>query len=260
MSDNSWAIEWHDVLPGTNDHLKRAAAAGAADRTVVATRRQTAGRGRGNNAWSSPPGGVYCSLLLREPPAALAPVLALAAGEAVARTLRALDVTLPIWLKWPNDVLVAPPGEKAPVGKAGGILVESRARGDRLEYAVVGIGLNLHTRAEDLPVVPRLPAVSLASFVEKVPTAEDVVEMLVIQMEAVLARFATDAAGLVAAVQRRLAWGGERVVATMTDGRSLHGVLLGMTASGALRLDTDDGVVALDAWDVTGVGRTDGAS
>ena len=129
----------------TNDLARRLAEEGAPHGLAVLAGSQTAGRGRRGHAWHSPPGGFYASFVLRPPdwPAARAPILAPLAGLAVFRALRALRVPS-LQGKSPNDVLAA--GRKI-----AGILVEPRIDGASVEFAVVGIGVNLAQAAADFP-------------------------------------------------------------------------------------------------------------
>jgi len=117
----------------TNDRARTLAAAGAPHGTVVTAAEQTAGRGRQGRTWSAPPGrALLVSIVLRDP----AILLPLAAALAVAEL--AGDEAL---IKWPNDVLVD--GRKI-----AGILAEGRPQDG---WAVLGIGLNVALRIEDLP-------------------------------------------------------------------------------------------------------------
>ena len=127
----------YDRVSSTNDLARELAASGADEGTCVLAREQTAGRGRQGRSWSSPAGeGLYLSLILRpEIRVAWSPVITLAGAVAVAETLR-FPFGLPTDIKWPNDVLVS--GRKLC-----GILVESAIEGERLDYAVMGIGVNL---------------------------------------------------------------------------------------------------------------------
>lgn len=119
----------------TNDDARALARAGAPEGTVVLAARQTAGRGRLGRSWSSPEGGAYLSAVLRPAVSpAEAATLALATGIAVARALESFGAA-PL-LKWPNDVLLGQ-------GKAAGILLEMAAETDRVEWIVVGIGMNV---------------------------------------------------------------------------------------------------------------------
>ena len=131
-------------VQSTQDYAKKMAAEGAAEGTVVIAERQSEGRGRMGRAWSSPGGGVYVSLILRP---ALRPAEAtkipLVAGVAVAGALEESTHLSPR-LKWPNDVLIK--GKKV-----AGILAEMGAEMDRLEWIVVGIGINVNTEQADFP-------------------------------------------------------------------------------------------------------------
>ena len=133
----------YDEVTSTNDVLKDLAVEGAGEGTAVVARRQTQGRGRRGRNWSSVPGqGVYLSVLLRPGiPAADAGLLAILGGVAVVRALEHLGLS-ELTLKWPNDVL-------ARRKKIAGILIEPRIGEGRIEFAVVGIGINVGQKAED---------------------------------------------------------------------------------------------------------------
>lgn len=117
----------------------------------MATNHQTAGRGRLGRVWEDTPGASLLFSLLLEPAAQAErlPELSVLAAEAVAEALR--DLTgLPATVKDPNDVLVE--GRKV-----AGVLGEaSEGR------VVLGIGVNVHQTAAELPLETRLPATSLA--------------------------------------------------------------------------------------------------
>jgi BirA family transcriptional regulator, biotin operon repressor / biotin---[acetyl-CoA-carboxylase] ligase len=116
----------------TNDRARELAQAGAPHGTLVTAAEQSSGRGRQGRTWSAPAGALLMSLVLRDAPA----LLPLAAGVAVA------EVAGPDALvKWPNDVLVE--GRKV-----AGILAEGRPTEG---WTVLGIGLNVALRVEDLP-------------------------------------------------------------------------------------------------------------
>lgn len=139
------------VTTSTNDRARELAQAGAPHGTLVTADEQTAGRGRQGRAWSAPAGrALLLSLVLRESPS----LVTLAAGVAVA------EVVGPgAQVKWPNDVLLAD-GRKV-----AGILGESRPQEG---WVVLGIGINVAVRAEDLPVELRASAGSMGLGVEGV--------------------------------------------------------------------------------------------
>ena len=135
----------------TNDDAKRGAREGAEHGAVWLAESQTSGRGRQGRAWLSPRGeNLLFSVLLRlrcaparVPPVSLA--CGLAVRDAVARALGPAandDVVV----KWPNDVLVRSARDGA-LRKVAGVLVESAISGAKVEYVVVGIGINVHMRS-----------------------------------------------------------------------------------------------------------------
>jgi BirA family biotin operon repressor/biotin-[acetyl-CoA-carboxylase] ligase len=142
-----------DSLPSTNDLAREMAAGGADEGVCVLARSQSAGRGRLGRAWSSPAGeGLYLSVILRPEVKPLrSTAITFAAAVAVAETL-AYDFNLAVDIKWPNDVL-------AGGRKICGILVETAVEGESLQYAVMGIGVNLAQR--DFPDEIRQAATSV---------------------------------------------------------------------------------------------------
>lgn len=141
-----------DTVDSTNEEGKRLARGGAPDKTMVWAARQTAGRGRGGRVWSSPPGNLYLSLVLRPAcPAARAVELGFVAAVALGAALRAEAGDLPFAFKWPNDVLLR--GRKL-----AGILIEADGGPTPvLDWLVLGVGVNL----ESHPTGTEFPATSL---------------------------------------------------------------------------------------------------
>ncbi len=103
--------------------------------------RQTAGMGREQRSWTSPPGGVYATLVRPLPPAVVSQILPSLVAVALCETVN-LDLDGRCRLKWPNDLLVDGL-------KLGGILIDVISRGDSGELAVISFGIN-HRRI-DLP-------------------------------------------------------------------------------------------------------------
>ena len=160
--DAGFDVSFHDELASTNATARDRATEGA-DRLAVVAGRQTDGRGRLDREWSSPPGGVYASLVVRpDVPPSATPAYTLAAAVAVADAARAVGVDAGI--KWPNDVLVSEPTDEAADGpttgdrdpptdgaKLAGILTEMEGEADRVSWVVVGIGVNANVDAATLP-------------------------------------------------------------------------------------------------------------
>lgn len=152
-----WAsLEVVDSIGSTNTELAERARKGEAGAgAVLVAEEQTAGKGRLDRVWTAPPrSGLFFSMLLRpSAPAASWGWLPLLAGVAVASAL-ARGAGVDTGLKWPNDVLTVAGGDER---KIGGILAE---RVDE-ERVVLGMGLNVTLRAEELPV-PTAGSLALA--------------------------------------------------------------------------------------------------
>lgn len=154
-----WREQFHyfPEIDSTNDRLKQLAAQGAPHGTVLIADRQTCGHGRRGRAFLSPGGmGIYLSILLR-PDAAPGELMHLTCAAAVAMC-SALEKAAGFrpGIKWTNDLVY---GRR----KLGGILTElgldPRAR---LEYAIIGIGINCCQQEADFDPEIREIAGSLA--------------------------------------------------------------------------------------------------
>lgn len=195
--------------PSTSDRARELALAGAPHGTLVTAAEQTAGRGRQGRAWSAPAGrALLCSLVLRDPPR----LLPLAAGVAVAEALGGETL-----VKWPNDVLLE--GRKV-----AGILAEGRPQEG---WAVLGIGVNVAVRAEDLAPEVRTRAGGLGLGPEAVE------EVLATVLGALERRLAASEAEVLdaftsrdALAGRAISWSGGSGTAAGVDGEGRLVVLL----------------------------------
>ncbi len=130
----------------TMDEARKAALDNAPEGTLVVAEEQTAGRGRFQRTWVSPPGvNLYFSLILRPGPDH-ASQLTMMASLALARALRRLTPeTTQITIKWPNDVRM---GGK----KIGGILIESSlAEEGPHNFSIIGMGVNVNFDPGEYP-------------------------------------------------------------------------------------------------------------
>ena len=141
-----FSLEAFDRIGSTNEEALARARAGAPEGTLVWARQQTGGRGRRGRSWASPPGNLYCSLLLRPSvPPAQAAQLGFVAAVAMAETLHAvLPPARRLSCKWPNDLLIDG-------SKTAGILPEAEAAGRNVEALVLGMGINVESHPADTP-------------------------------------------------------------------------------------------------------------
>lgn len=132
-------IQWFEELSSTNSKVRELAESGSKEGLVIAAKFQTAGRGKPGNVWVSSPGKNMLFTLLIRPQiqASKTPLLTQIACRSVAAVLQK-EYGIESKLKRPNDILVK--GEKIC-----GILVESSSKSSgTLDYAMIGIGLNVH--------------------------------------------------------------------------------------------------------------------
>ncbi len=137
-----WRIEHFGEIGSTSDVVRERARAGEPEGLVVVAAVQTAGRGRGGNAWESPPGGLWFSVLVR-------PRLDASDADLLSRMVPValhplLNRYVPTQIKPPNDLLTRGL-------KYGGVLVETELRGGKVVYAVIGVGLDVNFERERLP-------------------------------------------------------------------------------------------------------------
>jgi len=225
-----------EEVPSSNDLAKRYGREGEPEGLVVVAERQTQGRGRRGREWSSPPGGLYMSILLR-PEAPTPQLLRMSVFSGVPVALALEQATgLNIGLKWPNDLLVA--GRKV-----GGILMESVTVGSKVKFVVLGIGLNVNSRRSDIGVSE---ATSLCEEKGCKIEIEPLLADIILRIEAFYKDFvdgrvpADEYATRSTVLQRRVeaTLGQERFV-----GRALH-----IADDGALVLKSDEGLVLRLSW------------
>jgi len=139
----------------TNADAFHLAEEGAEEGTTVIADAQNGGKGRRGRVWSSPAGvNLYCSVVLRpEIMPHEAPQLTFLSAVAVARAIEGTTALNPE-IKWPNDVLIN--GRKV-----AGLLNEMSAETDRVNFVILGIGVNLNMTLSQFPADVRTPATSL---------------------------------------------------------------------------------------------------
>lgn len=149
------SIDTYDEVVSTQLLAHEAASKGAAEGTIVIAERQNGGKGRLGRPWHSPKGtGIWMSLIVRPKiPLSKAPQLTLLTAVALAKAIQ-VALGMKVQIKWPNDLLYQ--GKKFC-----GILTELNAESDRINYLVIGIGINVNTVESDFPEELREIATSL---------------------------------------------------------------------------------------------------
>ena len=166
-------VIYYSKIPSTMEVAKREAQQGAAEGTVVIAGEQTAGKGRIKRVWLSPKGCIALSIILY-PKMAYLSSLIMVASLAVVHTIA--DVTgLRLQIKWPNDVLI---NSK----KVCGILVESGVRDSSIDYAVIGIGINVNLKTADFTGIS-LPTTSLSDELGRDVSCLEITRRLLVEFE-----------------------------------------------------------------------------
>lgn len=216
----------------TQDWLRDWARMGAREGLILIAREQTAGRGRLDHGWESPPGGLYLSLLLRP-----AIPLSRASQLTMLVSLAAIDACMEIARvrvrpKWPNDLLLD--GKKL-----AGVLTELESDQGQLRYVIIGLGLNVNHVFTRGPLVERAISLSMAAGRQF-----DVGEVADAFITALGRRYAAFRAG----ESPHRAWAedleplGRRVRVERPGRPRLLGVAEGVSAEGALLVRDDAGL------------------
>ncbi len=235
------SVRCFPTIGSTNDAAHAEAAAGAADGLLVVADEQTAGRGRHNRRWWAPAGSsLLFSLLLRPMlPAHAAGQLPMCLGLAAFEGITAVTGLRPA-LKWPNDLLL---GDR----KLGGMLTELRLDGERIVYAVLGLGVNVNVdfddsrwAIEDAPgSIGNGPWLDLASSATSLSMALGRAVDRIALLAAILARCEARYDRALAGESPHADWAarlgtlGQQVTVTTAAG-VLTGVAAGVTPEGAL--------------------------
>ena len=231
-------LHFAPITDSTNSDAQAAARSAAPHGSVYFADEQLAGRGRGGHDWHSPAGdGLYVSMLLRPAiPAARLPLLPLAAGLAAAEAIRAVAGSV-VDLRWPNDLLIGPK-------KVGGILVESKIEGQMADFAVVGIGINVHQRSFDAGLSTRPTSLDVESG-RKV-SRQSLLVALLKSLEREALGLLDSAAGITvpARVEEASTWiRGRRV--EVHGPQACTGVTAGLDEHGFLLVRTEDELVTV---------------
>lgn len=231
-----------DETGSTNTEALAAARAGDPGLLWITARRQTAARGRRGRAWTAEPGNLFATLLLLDPAplermASLPLAVALAARRAIAAVMPPGAPAVEI--KWPNDILI---DRK----KTCGILLEAEMLPDSKRALVIGIGINVRHKPDNV-------AYAVTSLSEHGSSAspDDLFAHLYKEMAIVLETW-NEGLGIVSvtAQWREAACGiGDRITVNLPD-RSISGRFAGIDDKGLLMLDTGSALMPIAAGDV----------
>jgi BirA family biotin operon repressor/biotin-[acetyl-CoA-carboxylase] ligase len=240
-------IHSYKTVGSTNETARRLAEAGAREGTLVISEKQTRGRGRLGRSWHSPAGaGLYFSLILRPRlPIELLPALSQVAALSVCRAVeKEHNLHSLAQVKWPNDCLLG--GRKA-----AGILVELSAELDKIDYAVVGIGINVNTERAAFPARLRRSATSVAAEIGRRADRAALLRAFLEDFERSYTNFQRYGLRSIGhELVRRSSVLGRRINVSVGRKRMI-GVAVGIDDRGALRVKIGDRVETLSAGEVS---------
>jgi len=222
-------IEHHMTIGSTNERARELAEEGWPDGSVVVSEAQETGKGRLGRGWSSPRGGIWFSLILTpDMRPNEAPTLTLSGGTAVAEAL--VKAGFDAKLKWPNDVLI---GDK----KVCGILTEMSGEMERIDYIVMGIGINANCRVEDLPKEVRAKATTLLEVKGSPVNRKKLFADILLAFEGI---YGLGPDEIISRLKKRSATLGRRVRIHTQNG-DIEGTARDLDATGALILELASG-------------------
>lgn len=228
-------IHYFPSIASTQIEVHSLAKEGAPEGTVVIADQQVGGKGRLGRTWHSPPGtNISMSLLLR-PQLELhrCPQLTLLAAVAIVEAIRVLT-ELPVVIKWPNDILLN--GKKIC-----GILTELSAESDRINYLVIGIGINVNT-----PSFPEeLASIATSLMIEKQHKLPRValIQTLLKKLEDLYLLYLKEGFAPIKAQWEGYAISiGRRVTVRQLKG-TMVGLAIGIDDEGVLLVQKDDGEI-----------------
>lgn len=230
-------LKQFDVLQSTNVTAVAFAKDGAPEGTVIVAERQNGGRGRRNRVWDSPLGGLWFTVILRPhiDPQYVAQVTLLA-GVAVAQALRQIYQTDEITIKWPNDLLLR--GKKVC-----GILSEMQLdENGAIDYAIVGIGINVALNPEDFPEDLKGIAASLNASFNKNYTCGYVLDNILREFDFLYQQWLIKGANIVISLWKKLNCTlGKQVLVKDNDEVIFSGEVISIDETGAIVVRSKEG-------------------
>ncbi len=234
------AIRYYDTVGSTNDLAAAWARQGAPELALLIADEQTAGRGRGQRKWFTPPGAALAFSLILRPESE---TISRATGLGALGVCQALQQRchLPAEIKWPNDVI-------AHGKKLAGILTEASWVGDRLSALILGIGVNVTPSAvppdgwsghHDHPFPATSVTAESGQSIQRLDLLHRILELLLTWLPDL------ESPRFLQAWTEALAFRDEWVWVFPSDESSrdtpVQGKILGLRADGALRLETQPG-------------------
>ena len=226
-------LVWTDITGSTNDLAIELASQGRPEGLVVVADRQFKSRGRMHREWLSPSGGLWFSILLRPDMKDVRP-LTLIFGASISESIEKFT-SIPCRFHWPNDIFVDD-------CKLGGILMESRFMGNRPEYIVAGIGINLNFHVSELGCNLLAKPASLLDLTGTETAPEELLPEILSGLERDYNSFLKDGAeGLIEKFKHRCTTLGRHVRIIRDRESTEDGIAVDITSDGGLVVELSAG-------------------
>lgn len=229
-----WQIHKYEILGSSNDEITQFCTQ-TAQKIVVQTKKQTAGRGRRGRTWQSLDGNLFFSAALEFPLKDFG-VLVLISGLSVLQTVRFFAPNAEIKLKWPNDVLLND-------AKVCGILLEKGP----LDYMIVGIGVNIAQSPHTSDMLYKATSLGEAGIII---STDDFLQRFLAVFDDYLNLYAQGQTLQICQDWFKNAKGVGQKVTISQENQTLTGIFKGIDVNGGLLLENENGINRVLVGDV----------
>lgn len=228
-------IIYRKEVSSTQDIASKHAINNAQEGTAIVAESQSAGKARRGRSWVSPSeGGIYVSIILRPDIRPVSAVqIPLVVGVALAKSIQKITSLKPE-IKWPNDILI---NNK----KVSGILAEISCEVDRINYILVGIGINVNTRMTELPSDVRVLATSISNECGREISRVELLRHFFTELETVYVNYLINGFSDIRQVWKRLTNTVGSKVKVIDGAQEIRGKALDIDENGFLIILTESG-------------------
>lgn len=237
-------------LDSTNSEAYRMALEGAEEGEVIVADCQLRGKGRLGRPWHSPPGvNLYVSIILRPPiPPRNASLMTIMAAVATAKATRGISGLQPR-IKWPNDILI---NNK----KVAGLLNEMKCSGEKVEFIILGIGINVNMTLATVPAKIQSTATSLREELGHDTARDELLKALLREVEGEYRTLLTGEPGRILRQWEEFSQMVGKVVEMRSSHEVVRATVKGIDWDGSLLLSNPDGSeTRVIAGDISHVGE-----
>jgi len=226
-------IRYFRSIGSTNDEAMKWAYKGVEDLSIIVADEQTAGRGRLDRPWFTPPATALAFSLILRPKTEEMPHLSRIVGLAALSLTDALgNLSLAPQIKWPNDILLN--GRKA-----AGILIELTWAGEEVDCVVIGVGVNVAKGATPSTDILHFPAISLEHILGEAPDRTLLLRDILTSFISLRSHMHTDS--FMASWEKSLAYYGMEVRVEMGAEQVVTGKVIGLETDGSLKILDEHG-------------------